>query len=74
MALQYAQIPATAPKKPSPFKASIPQEQLDDLNTLLKLSKIPSPTFESLQEDRRFGVSHSWVTNAKKHWIDEYSW
>jgi Epoxide hydrolase N terminus len=74
MAMPYFQIPANSTKQPSPFQISIPEDKLTDFKALLKLSKITPPTYESLQEDRRFGVSHKWITEAKKYWEAIFDW
>jgi hypothetical protein len=54
MAAQYRTIPATALTKPEPFHISIPGSSLQDFKTLLKLSKVPAPTYESLQGGGKF--------------------
>ena len=71
---RYAQIPAKAQKKPEPFKIEIPEKDIEDFKQLLRLSKIPAPTYECLQEDRKFGVSHKWMTEAKRFWENEFDW
>jgi hypothetical protein len=74
MANNYGKIPESALHKPKPFKIEIPAQELDDLKTLLRLSKIPAPTYESLQEDGKFGVSHKWLTESKKYWEEKFDW
>lgn len=69
----YAQIPAKALKKPEPFKAAIPDEEIDNLKQLLKLSRLPKPTYESLREDGKFGLSHKWMSEAKRRW-EGFDW
>ncbi|KAK2599516.1 hypothetical protein N8I77_011267 [Diaporthe amygdali] len=43
----------------APFTFSIPKEEIDALNTLLK-RPLPIATWENSQEDGRFGVSRDW--------------
>lgn len=74
MAIPYSQIPAKATKQPSAFEISIPEADLSDFKALLKLSKVAAPTYESLQEDGRFGISHKWITDAKKYWEEGFDW
>ncbi|KAF2793326.1 epoxide hydrolase [Melanomma pulvis-pyrius CBS 109.77] len=74
MAAPYATVPKGALKQPTPFKIEVPQSQLEELKTLLKYSRIPTPTFESLQEDQKFGISHKWITEAKKIWLNSFDW
>ncbi len=74
MAVPYSKIPAGAMKAPSPFEISMSETKLSEFETLLKLSKIPAPTYESVQEDRRFGLGHKWITKAKDYWEKEFDW
>lgn len=74
MATPYSQIPAKALQKPESFKVEIAGKEIEDLKQLLKLSKIPKPTYESLLEDGRFGVSHKWMTETKRVWESEFDW
>ncbi|OJD11250.1 hypothetical protein ACJ73_09579, partial [Blastomyces percursus] len=70
----YTTLPSTATTRPKPFQVSIHEQQLSEFKTLLKLSKIPVPTYESLQEDGRFGISHKWLVEAKRYWEEEFDW
>lgn len=68
MALKFATLPTGVKVQPKPFTVSIPDGQLEELQTLLRLSKSAPPTYESCQEDGRFGISRSWLANAKEEW------
>ncbi|PVH89426.1 alpha/beta-hydrolase [Cadophora sp. DSE1049] len=70
----YSTVPASVQKKPTPFKVSIPDDEIDEFKQLLKLSRLPKKTYENQQEDRRFGVSLSWLTEAKSVWLEEFDW
>lgn len=70
----YSTIPPNSTNDPFPFRVSIPESQLSEMATLLQLSKIPAPTYESLQEDGRFGVTHKWLTEAKDYYLNHFSW
>jgi microsomal epoxide hydrolase len=72
--MSYSTVPVTATKKFTSSEISIPEKDLDDFKNLLKLSKIAKPTYESLQEDGRFGITHKWISEAKKYWVEEYDW
>lgn len=56
----------------APFTFSIPKEEIDALNTLLK-RPLPIATWENSQEDGRFGVSRDWFTKAISQW-QSYDW
>ncbi|KAK8158055.1 Alpha/Beta hydrolase protein [Phyllosticta citrichinensis] len=69
----YGTIPSAAKTKPTPFKVEIPQEKLQQLEQLVKLSPLGPETYENLFEDRRYGISHSWLAKAKKEW-ESFDW
>ncbi|KAK8245290.1 Alpha/Beta hydrolase protein [Phyllosticta capitalensis] len=69
----YDTIPSTAKTQPTPFKVNIPQEKLHQLEQLVKLSPIGPETYENLFEDRKLGVSRSWLESAKKEW-ESFDW
>ncbi|KAL3417497.1 putative epoxide hydrolase [Phlyctema vagabunda] len=73
----YTKLPKAASTQPTPFKAAVPQEQLDEFKQLLKLSKIGPPTYENLTAETRngkFGLTREWLINAKKEWETEFNW
>lgn len=74
MSAPFAKFPSSASISPNPFTVSIPDEQLDDLKTLVRLSKIAPPTYESLQSDGRFGITSEWLTTMREKWLSEFDW
>jgi len=56
------------------FKVSIPNQDLEDFKNLLKLSKIGPQTFENSSGDESYGLSRSWVSQAKDRWLNGYDW
>ncbi|KAL2065164.1 hypothetical protein VTL71DRAFT_4305 [Oculimacula yallundae] len=70
----YSTIPASVQKKPAPFKVSIPEDDISDFKQLLKLSRLPKQTYENSREDRKYGVSLAWLTQAKRVWEEEFDW
>jgi microsomal epoxide hydrolase len=73
-ALHFSTIPQNAQRHPSKFTASIPDTQLSEFKTLLRLSKLAPATYEGLQEDRKYGVTTKWLTEAKEHWEKTFDW
>ncbi|KAE8349384.1 alpha/beta-hydrolase [Aspergillus coremiiformis] len=69
----FNKIPSGAKVDPSPFKINISDEQIQELQLLIKLSKIAPPTFEGLQPDRKYGITTEWLINAKEIWKD-FDW
>ncbi|KAH8431642.1 uncharacterized protein LDX57_009298 [Aspergillus melleus] len=68
MALPFSQVPSGAKIPPSPFRIHVPDEDLEELQLLVRLSKIAPPTFESQQQDRKYGVTTEWLTRAREAW------
>ncbi|KAL1867875.1 hypothetical protein Daus18300_006150 [Diaporthe australafricana] len=56
----------------APFTFSIPKEEIDALNTLLK-RPLPIATWENSQQDGRFGPSRDWLSKAISKW-QAYDW
>lgn len=67
-------MPVGAQQEPTPFELRIDDQKLEDFKTLLKLSPVAKQTYENLREDGEFGVTHNWMTDAKKHWQDSFDW
>jgi microsomal epoxide hydrolase len=73
MPCPYTNLPAGVKVKPQPFKVNIPEGKVLEMKQLIKLSKLPPATYESTQEDRRYGVTIQWLEEAKDAWLD-FDW
>ena len=58
----------------SDFKVRYSDEEVKDFKDLLKLSRLAPKTWESLQTDRRYGVTYDWMERVKKEWAEDYDW
>lgn len=56
------------------FKACIPDQDLGNFKALLSLSKVGPETFENTSGDASYGLSRSWVAQAKERWLNGYDW
>lgn len=56
------------------FEVDIPENVLQNLSTVLRLSVLPQESFENLQLDRRYGVTLPWMKNAKDIWETQFDW
>jgi microsomal epoxide hydrolase len=74
MSVPYSLIPRNAEVKPSKFTLSVSENQLDEFKILLKLSKIGPITYEGVQQDRKYGITHEWLKNAKEYWEKTFDW
>jgi microsomal epoxide hydrolase len=70
----YDAVPAGAIGTIEKFNLHIPEEKLSDFKQLVKLSPIGPVTYENSLEDRRYGVTRSWLIDAKKKWETEFDW
>jgi microsomal epoxide hydrolase len=71
---EYDSIPTTATGNFEQFKVQIPAEKVSQLKDLVRLSPIGPVTYENQLEDRRFGISRSWLVDAKKNWETTFDW
>ncbi|OLN96778.1 Epoxide hydrolase 1 [Colletotrichum chlorophyti] len=57
-----------------PFTVEVPDTTLDQLRTLINLSKIGTETWENTQS--HFGTTHKWLSDARAAWLDPsiFSW
>ncbi|KAI9683450.1 MAG: hypothetical protein M1822_005990 [Bathelium mastoideum] len=51
-----------------PFTVSIPDDKLERLRQLVEATDIGPATYESLQSDRRYGITTEWLSTAKEQW------
>jgi hypothetical protein len=73
MVSNFGQRPASCPSTLTPFRISIPEAQVEELTTLLKLSKLGPRTYENQLTDGRYGLSRDWLANAKAEW-EKWDW
>lgn len=70
----FSRVPSTARTIPTPFKVSIPEEQLTELKTLVKLAKLGPRTHENSQSDFLYGVTWVWMKELKEQWVNDFDW
>lgn len=60
----------------TPFTVRIPDDSLDQLDTLLSITSIAEPTYESSLSDgdRKFGMRHDWLVKAVEEWTTAFEW
>ncbi|ODO11216.1 hypothetical protein I350_01820 [Cryptococcus amylolentus CBS 6273] len=73
--MAYSTLPTTPTIPIEPFQVSIPSTAIDDLRTLLRLSRIPRKTFESVNADRenKFGMTTARLVQLRDAWLD-FDW
>lgn len=72
----FSTLPASASTSVKPFTVAIPDEDLQNMRSLLKLTPVAAACYEnSLPEgDRRFGLSREWLLEAKTEWENSFDW
>ncbi|KAK3311926.1 Alpha/Beta hydrolase protein [Apodospora peruviana] len=58
----------------SPFSISAPDQDLDNLKTLLRLSHIADPHWENSHKDGFFGIPRDVLVNSVDYWQNGYDW
>ena len=71
--MAFANLPSNA-KSVRPFELAVSDVELKEFKELLKHSKIPPVSWESAQVDRKYGVTHSWLTSARERWLNGFDW
>ena len=60
----------------TPFTVHIPDDSLDQLDTLLSITSIAEPAYENSlpNGDRKFGMRRNWLTRAIEEWKTTFDW
>lgn len=65
--MAFGSVSAGCTLKLQPYKVDVEPIAVQDLQTLLKLSRLGPSTYEN-SADARFGVTMEWMSKAKQHW------
>jgi microsomal epoxide hydrolase len=71
--MSFSNLPAGASGAIKPFSIEISQQELDELKTMVKLSRIAVPTYENSQSDGRYGVKREFLQTIKDKWVN-FDW
>lgn len=58
----------------SQFNVAIPEEDVQNLKTLLKILPIAAANYENSQNDRRFGSPRQWLVESVDYWQNKFDW
>lgn len=58
--------------KLSQFKPSFSAQELANLQTSIRSSRLPAETYASRQE--RYGITHAWMKKALGRWQNGFDW
>jgi hypothetical protein len=70
----FGTLPPNTRIAPQDFVVNFPQNELDDLRSLIAASRVGPDTFEGFQQDRKYGVSAQWLRDAKTSWLEDFNW
>jgi microsomal epoxide hydrolase len=73
MARPFEKLSPKVKNPPRPFQVQIPQLRIDEMISLLKLSKLAPETYENSLESRQYGVTRKWMIEAKNQW-ESFDW
>lgn len=62
------------PDSAKPFTLNISDKELSEWRQLLELSRLGPESWEGNQQDRRFGITHQWLSETKDYWLNKYDW
>ncbi|EIW66985.1 hypothetical protein M231_03918 [Tremella mesenterica] len=71
--LDFSTPSSQAKLRLEPFKVSIPQEDIDDLISLVRAGRIAKKTYENTQTEENFGITRDWLMHARDQWL-EFDW
>ncbi|GJC80900.1 putative epoxide hydrolase [Colletotrichum liriopes] len=69
---EFGRIPPHALRQPKSFTLRVAEDDITELKTLLKLSKIGPVTFENANDG--FGITREWLSDAKDYWLNRFDW
>ena len=72
MSREFTTLPGNG-LRPEPFTIHVPDEKLDELRQILRLTKVGPPTYEGSHEDRKWGITTQWLREAREEWI-KFDW
>lgn len=73
----YSNLPEGAAKSDvHPFQVRFPDEDVDRMHKLVKLSNVASVNYENSLPDgsRDLGIRRDWLLQAKKTWEQKFNW
>jgi microsomal epoxide hydrolase len=70
----YNRLPASATGNFENFEVHVPEDKLTQFKDLIRISPIGPVTYENQRATRDFGVSRSWLVEAKKNWETTFDW
>lgn len=56
-----------------PFEVHVAQDELVQLQQLVRHARVAKPTYENQQDDRRYGITHQWLIKAQAQW-EQFNW
>lgn len=71
--MSFSSLPGGSNDAIKPFTIHTDPEILDELETLLKLSRVAVPTFENSQKGGKLGIDRQRLQSIKEKWID-FDW
>lgn len=56
------------------FRIEIPDQDIQELDTYLRLFKVPKQTYENSAAGWFFGVQPDWLVSGVEYWLHTFDW
>ncbi|KAL9112014.1 MAG: hypothetical protein Q9227_003634 [Pyrenula ochraceoflavens] len=73
-AAEFGELPHQATGIFKPFTVNVPEQQLQNLQALLKLCPITPETYENSLADSHLGIRRDWILEAVNSWKTTFDW
>ena len=73
--MSFSDLPAGAQvDKIKPYKIDIPQDDLEQMLTLIKYARIAPKTWENSNNGSQYGIERDWLIQAREYWLNKFDW
>ncbi|KAK4503298.1 hypothetical protein PRZ48_006726 [Zasmidium cellare] len=73
---EFGSLPPKTTSNIKPFQLAIPETEVNDMKSLLKLSRLAGPVYENSLPGGKshLGVRRDWLADAKRVWENDFDW
>ncbi|KAF4467485.1 epoxide hydrolase [Fusarium albosuccineum] len=72
--IQWSKLPYEPDLPVEPLAINYGESEIQNLKSLIQASQIGPPNFENTREDGTYGLSLTWMLNARDRWLNNFSW
>ena len=71
---EFGTLPPNSHGDFRPFETHVSESEIENLKTLLRLSRLGPQTYENSLRDGRLGLSYDWLQHAVSEWSNTFDW